>query len=145
MLFLRLFFVFSEEVSNAQFCNSYLFLCTITFTLIYPYVAKKVLFFGQRFWWIYKSRGPLNQKITFLVVGLFVCESVISITQKQTIAETSYLILYIFIIWRSYLKLFMKIGQIICVQRHKNKQINKYITAHNVKFLDSYFSLFKLQ
>ena len=51
---------------------------------------------------------PLNPKIIFLAFGQCVCVSVISITQKQIIPDTSNLIFYFCIMYRCYLKLFYK-------------------------------------
>ena len=47
-----------------------------------------------------------------------VCVSVISITKKQITAETSNKVFYDCIIRRCYLKLFIKIGEKLYVQRH---------------------------
>ena len=54
-------------------------------------------------------------------ICVWVCVTFISITQKQNIAETSKLVFYICIMYRCYLKLFIKIGQIPCVQGHTKK------------------------
>ena len=59
-----------------------------------------------------------TRKSHFWGMGLCVCASVISITQKQKTAETSNLMFYICIIHTPYLKLFIKIGQKLCVQGH---------------------------
>ena len=53
-----------------------------------------------------------------MCVCLCVRVSVISITQKQITAETSNLVFNIIIKYRCNLKLFMKIGQKLCVQGH---------------------------
>ena len=55
-------------------------------------------------------------------VCLCVCVSVINLTQKQIIAESSNLAFYIWVIGRCYLKLFIKIGQKFCA--HKRILIN---------------------
>ena len=60
----------------------------------------------------------MNPKITFRAFGLRVYVCVISITQKEITAESSNLAFYICVIGRCYLKLFMKIGQKLCVQGH---------------------------
>ena len=47
-----------------------------------------------------------------------VCVYVISITQKQITEETSNLLFNICIIYRCYLKFFIKIGEKLCKQGH---------------------------
>ena len=81
------------------------------------------MFSKWRFWWTYAFWSPLNPKIPFLAddlcacVFLFMsfCLSVISITQKEIIVVVPNLVFYIYIVCRCYLKLFMKIGQTICI------------------------------
>ena len=68
-------------------------------------------------------RSPESENHIFSVmVYVYVCISVISITQKQTTSETSNLILCICIICRWYLKLFVNIGQIVCRGTQKNSK-----------------------
>ena len=58
---------------------------------------------------------------------IFRVSFIISITQKQITEETSDLVFYICIMYRCYLKFFIKIGQIFCIQRYTQKFEN--ITA----------------
>ena len=97
------------------------------FFFIFSYLyLEKISFWRKfsklRFWWIYTFWGLLSPKTTFLAfsmcVSVSLCLSVISITQKQIKAETSNLVFNISIIYRCYLKLFIKIGQKLCVQGH---------------------------
>ena len=85
-------------------------------------ISRESIVLGSKwtFWWIDTIWGLLDPKITFLAFSLCVCVcvSVISITQKQITAETSNFVFYICITYRCYLKLFMKIGQKLCVQGH---------------------------
>ena len=69
----------------------------------------------------------LLSEITFLLVGLSLYMSVIS-TPKQIAVETKNLLFYICIIFRWYLKLYVEVEQIICVQKHTKKFEN--ITAY---------------
>ena len=88
---------------------------------------------------------PMNPKITFLAIDLFlslcvcvsVCLSVISLIKKYITTETPTTVFYICIIRNCYLKLFIKIVQIICVQQHTEFQ---YLTARS-NFLLMYFSI----
>ena len=63
-------------------------------------------------------RSPESEKHIFSKWSACVCVTFISITQKQNTAETSNLVFYISIMYRCYLKLFIKIGQKLCVQGH---------------------------
>ena len=88
-------------------------------------VVEKVLFWGPIFEMkilkdLLAMRSPESENKIFNVwsVCVRVCLSVISITQKQITAETSNLVFYICIMYRCYLKLFVKIGQNLCVQGH---------------------------
>ena len=97
--------------------KSYSFLLTLNHVMLEKVFCKFWIEISKWiFLCIYTLWGPLNPKNTFLVLGL--CVSVISINQKQITAETSNLVFYICIIYRCYLKLFMKIGQKLCVQGH---------------------------
>ena len=62
----------------------------------------------------------VNEFENHIFNGWSVCasDSVISITPKQIIAKTPNLVFYICIISRCYLKLYIKIGQKLCVQEH---------------------------
>ena len=57
----------------------------------------------------------------YLSVCVCVCVPVINITQKQIAAESSNLAFNICVIGRCYLKLFVKIGQKLCVQGHRKE------------------------
>ena len=72
----------------------------LTWMNVYSFSAK---FSKWIFGWIYAFWGPPNPKMKFLAVGDWVCD-----VQKQIIAEIPNLIVYICILCRSYLKLFMK-------------------------------------
>ena len=65
-------------------------------------------------------RAPVFENHIFS--GWYACVfvPVNSITQKQVIAETSNMAFYICAIGRCYLRLFIKIGQKVCVQGKKN-------------------------
>ena len=86
-------------------------------------VNFQVKFSKWRFWWIYTFRGPLNPKITFLAFGLCVCVSVCPRKCNQHHSKTNYsrnikfAILHLYY-YRCYLKLFIKIGEKLCVQGH---------------------------
>ena len=54
----------------------------------------------------------------FVCGGVCLCASVTSVTKKQITAKTSNLAFYICITCRCYLKLLMKIRQIVSVQGH---------------------------
>ena len=99
---------------------SFPFFWLLNFLLSLTYKQRKycfsVKFSKWRFWWIYTFWGPLNPKITFLVFGLCLC--LIGIIQKHISAEISNLVFYICIMYRCYLKFFIKIGQKLCVQGH---------------------------
>ena len=53
-----------------------------------------------------------------MCVCMSVCASVISITQKRITAETMNLAFYVYIVYKCYLKYFVKMGQIFCAQEH---------------------------
>ena len=55
------------------------------------------------------------------LVCVYLCVSVISITQKQVTAESSNMAFYICNICRCYLNFFIKTGQKLCVQGHTNE------------------------
>ena len=71
-----------------------------------------------------------------------VCVSVISLTQKQITAEASNFLFYIYIMYRCYLKLFIKIGQKLCVQGHTKEY--EYIKDFGRNFLLLNFCIFRL-
>ena len=71
-----------------------------------------------------------------------VCVSLISIIQKQNTAETWKLVFYICIMYRCYLKLFIKIGQKLCVQGHTKEFL--YITAYGLFFMLVSFRILRL-
>ena len=71
-----------------------------------------------------------------------VCLSVINITQKQIIIETPNLVLYMCIISRCYLKLFMKIRPIVCFQGHTKE--SQYVMVYGRNFLLVQFNKIKL-
>ena len=86
--------------------NSNLSFWWFFFTLFYSYMADEVLFLAQIFEVVilidlHNLTSP-NPKITLLAVGLCVrvCVSVISITQKLTVVETSIFIFCISIMYR---------------------------------------------
>ena len=54
----------------------------------------------------------------YVSVCVLECVSVISITQKQIIAEAPNMVFYICIIYRCYMNFFIEVQQTICVQRH---------------------------
>ena len=72
---------------------------------------------------VLKSLVPQNHVFSgwsvFVYVSMWVyfCVPVISINQTQIIAGTPNLVVYVRIICSCYLKLFMKIGQIVCIQK----------------------------
>ena len=69
---------------------------------------------------LHRLRSPWTRKITFFAFFLYICVSVINITEKRITAESSNLVFNICIIYRCYLILFIKIGQKLCVQGHTN-------------------------
>ena len=91
-------------------------------------IVKKVLFLDQTFEMenladLHVTRFFEAKKFIFSV--WFVCMCIrlcvwlyayCNITQKQITTETSILVFYICIMYRCYLKLFIKIGQKLCVQ-----------------------------
>ena len=92
-------------------------------------ILEKVLFLGQIIEMkilkdLHVLRSPESEYHIFSVwsvcmcvcLCVCVCVSVISINQKQTTAESSYLTFYICVVGRCYLKLFIKIEQKLCVQ-----------------------------
>ena len=99
------------------------------FTFSYLYMAEKVLLLGQIFemeilmnlhvLWFSESQYHI-----FSVWSVYMCMSVISLTQKQITAESSNLIFYICIMYKRYLEPFIKIGQKLCTQG-KQKNSNK--------------------
>ena len=76
-----------------------------------------------------------------LAFGLCVCVSVIGIFQKQITAESSSLVFYICVIYRWYLKLFIKVGQKLCVQGHAKEF--KYIKDKGENFVLVNFRIFR--
>ena len=94
------------------------FVCCVLLTFTYPYMVEK-MFLGQ----IFKIEILINIQVlrspefgNCIFSGWSVCVRVISITLKQIIAKTSNLVFYICIICWCYLKLFMKLGEIVCVK-----------------------------
>ena len=93
-------------------------------------MEEKVLFLGQIFekkifMDLHAMRSPESENHIFNVWS--VCVFVISITQKQIIAETKFIyilfklnlfIFYLCIQYMYSLKLFMKVGQIVRLQGH---------------------------
>ena len=67
---------------------------------------------------VMKSLESENYIFNVWSVCMYVYMSAISITQKQITAEISNLEFYIYVMYRCYLKHFIKIGQKFCVQRH---------------------------
>ena len=122
-------------------------------------MVEKELFLSQIFKTeilidLYFMRTPESENHTFSIwsvcmcVSLCVCVCVsecffFSITQKQTTAETSNLLFYICIIYRCYLKLFMKIGQKLCVQGHTKGFY--YTKAYGRNFVLVNFRILKLR
>ena len=105
-----------------QISVSYLFCWELLRFLRIPH--EKVLFLGQ----IYKMeilidlpilRSPESENHIYSDLCVCMCLTVINITQKQITAETLNSVFNICIIFRCYLKVFMKIGQIVCVQDHE--------------------------
>ena len=102
------------------------FFFSFFFIFSYQYIVEKVLFWKSNFrngdfdgftlFW-----DALIQEITFLASSMYirmcvcVCVPAVSVIQKQITVETSNSIYYIGIICRYNLKLFMKIGQKLCV------------------------------
>ena len=128
----KLFIVYFCRVSYLSF-----------FAFSYPCNSRESIVFCQIFeteifWWIKTFWGPLNPKITLLPFSL--CVSVISITLKQITTEASNLVFYICIMYRCYLKRFIKIGQIICIQRYT--KIFECITPSGQNYLLVFFTVF---
>ena len=71
---------------------------TLLFTFFYSYMVEKILLLGKIFeneiLTDYTVCGSLNLKISYLVIDLGACVSVMSITHNQTVAETLNLVLY---------------------------------------------------
>ena len=99
-------------------------------------MVKKVLFLGQifemeTFMDLHIMKIPKSENHIFsdwsvrmcvcVCACVCVCVSVISQIQKQIIAKTSNLVFYICIMYRYLLKLFMMIGQKLCVQGYKKE------------------------
>ena len=69
---------------------------------------------------------PLNLKNKLLTVGLFLCEPVVSATEKQTILGSSNFIFYI--IWGCHIKLLTKVRtNDLCTATHKGIPVNYII------------------
>ena len=125
--FLFPFFIHSFFFFFFFFFDDYFIIFSELFFIFFlpMYAREKIVFrkiFSKfRIWFIYTFWGLRNPNITFLMISLYgicVCVFFICITQKLIVAETLNLVFYICIIYRCYLKLFMNIGQMICVQRH---------------------------
>ena len=130
-------FYFLENFNSKYIC-AYLLLF-----LIHVWQRKHsfgVKFWELRFWWIYTFWDLLNRKVSFLAVGLCVC--ICMCYQHNLVAETLNLIFYIYIIYRCYLNLFVKIGWKISVQEH-TKQF-EYIISYRQNFLLIFFNIFRL-
>ena len=118
------------------------FLLSLTHVMV-----GKVLFWCQFFEKeIYTLWGTLNPKNHILSIR-FVCicvnVAVISITQKQITANTPNMVFYVSIMYRCYLKLFIKIEQKLCVQG-LTKEL-WYIKAYVRNFVLRIFRMFRLR
>ena len=93
----------------------------LRFHFLLPMHGREKLFLGQIFELeIFVDVNVLGfpESENYIFSGWFVCVSVISITQKQIMTETSNLIFYKYITCRCNLKFFVKIEQKLCVQGH---------------------------
>ena len=88
-------------------------------------LVEKLLFLGRIFkmeismdLYVLRSLESENHIFSVWSVCVCLCVSVISITHKQITAESSDLAFYFCVIGRCYFKLFIKIGQKLCVQGH---------------------------
>ena len=117
----------SETTTFTSSCLKKLSSCTFYFLL--SICGRESIIFGQIFEMeilmdlhVLRSSKSENYISSGWSLCMCVCVSacvsvsVISITQKQITAETSNLVLNISIIYRCFLKYFMKIGQKLCVQ-----------------------------
>ena len=68
-------------------------------------------------------------------VCVHVCVPFISITQKQVTAKTQNLVFYICIICMCYLKIFIKIGQTVCVQGYAQNKSKTLRTIYGISCL----------
>ena len=78
-------------------------------------MLKKILFWGRIFE-VKNFNGFMcfeSPEFKYMLLTAGLCTSVISIIKKQIITETPKLENYMLIMWY-YLKLFIKIGQIVC-------------------------------
>ena len=105
----------------------------------------RIKFLKFWFWWIFTFRGLLNPKMTFLVVGLFVpvtvdvCYQYNSKTNLYLKCHISY---SLFVSRRCYLKLLMKIGQMLYVQGLAKEFKN--ITEYGRNFFLVHLNVFRL-
>ena len=90
-----------------------IFFLFFSFTVFYPYIVEKVFFFCQTFkiailmdFHLLRSREYENRVFS----NYSVCVPLISITQKQIIAETRNLVIYICMKCGCHRKRFMKMG-----------------------------------
>ena len=108
---------------------------------LFSIYGREIMFSGQIFEMeitmvphVLKSHESENHIFNGWLVCMYVhvslSVSVISITLKQVTTKTSDFVFYIYIICRSYLKFFMKIGQKLCVQMHR------YIYSNTIQSMD---------
>ena len=111
-------------------------------------MVEKVLFLGQIFEMevlmdLHVLRFSEFENHIFSSWPVCVISSVISITQKEITAETSNLVFNICITYRCNLKLFIKIGQELCVQGDTKEM--KYVKAYAGNFVLVNFRIFRLR
>ena len=111
----------SPESENLPFVCMYVCLCACVSVCLFVCVCMRVCVY----------------------VCACMCVYVISISQKQIAAESSNLVFYICIICKCDLKLFIKIGQKLCVQGHTKEFL--YITAYGRNFFLVNFRIFRVR
>ena len=113
------------------------------FTFSYPCNVRESIVLDQIFemeilmdWHVMRIPESENHIFTVWFVCMCVCVCLLSaLLKKQIAAESSNLVVYICIIYRSYFKLFIKIEQKLCVEGHTKKFIQKSIKACRRNFL----------
>ena len=148
-----------DEFKNSQLCV-FVFLLWIKLTSFFFFFLFSLTIFSAGLWSNFQTEISLDLHVLkspefkdhifrrshFLFSVCFCmypCLFVISISQKQITAETSNLVFNICVIHGCFLKLFIMIGQKLCVQGHTKEF--KYIKAYGRNFVLVNFRIFSLR